>query len=113
MRKNKLCFDQDICIQFVKTKSKDFSLVDKVFLFGSRVTGNDNSKSDYDLAFDVNVNDKSLELQWGRLCSELREKNPKLNQLDLIRLDLVKPDLLKKIKKEGFLIYEKTKTKFS
>ena len=94
----------DPVLCFVVDCAKERKWINGVWLFGSRSKEKHSQTSDYDLAVEVDV---LKELSWGEFCSELREKNPSLNQLDLLRLDIIEKDFGERIKKEGIKIYER------
>ena len=94
----------DSVLRFVVECAKKRKWIKTVWLFGSRAKKKYTETSDYDLAFDVEA---SSELSWGEFCLELRERNPSLNQLDLLRFDLIEKDFADRIKKEGINIYER------
>jgi len=94
----------DPVIRFVVDCAKKRKWIKKVWLFGSRSKQKHSQTSDYDLAVEVDVFE---ELPWGEFCLELREKNPSLNQLDLLRLDIIEKDFGERIKREGIKIYER------
>lgn len=94
----------DPVLDFVAEFSHLSAMVRIVRLFGSRATESANEKSDYDLAFEI---DPDLEKNWGEFCSRLRENNPRLNTLDLVRMDEISDTFRKKILTEGIVIYEK------
>ncbi len=97
-------FKDDPVLSFVAKSAKQRSWIRCVWLFGSRSKAKHSQTSDYDLAFEV---DESENLPWGEFCLELREKNPSLNQLDLLRFDIIEKDFSKRIQKEGIKIYER------
>ncbi|MBI2605548.1 MAG: nucleotidyltransferase domain-containing protein [Deltaproteobacteria bacterium] len=94
----------DPVIDFVVLSANSSPLIRSVRVFGSRAKESANDKSDYDLAFEI---DPALEKNWGEFCSRLREDNPKLNTLDLVRMDEISDTFRKKILREGSVIYEK------
>ena len=98
----------DSVLSFVADCAKKRKWIKSVWLFGSRAKARNSHTSDYDLAFEV---DSSEDLSWGDFCLELREKNPSLNQLDLLRFDLIEKDFVERIKKEGINFYERLQNK--
>lgn len=95
--------DADVVL-FVSQTCMGFPNVRKAWFFGSRVSGDSGPKSDFDFAFELGEPDEAF---WGEFTSFLREKNPTLYSLDLIRLDKVQPEIRRKILNEGKLIYGK------
>lgn len=83
--------------------------VQKVILFGSRAKGNETEYSDYDIAivWDLSYSNTA----WATYIEKLREENPKLNQLDLVRMDLIEDDFRMRIIQEGKVLYDKSTTK--
>ena len=96
----------DPVILFVLESAKRFGFVHKIWLFGSSVTGNQKITSDYDLAFEL----LDSQDEWGEFAEILREKNPSLNTLDLVRLDQIGDGLRTKVLQEGEIIYDKSTT---
>lgn len=94
---------KDAVLEFILSNSKKESAVSKIWLFGSRGKGNFTETSDYDLAF-VWLKD---DLAWGGFATDLREKNPSLNSLDLVRIDQISSEFKNRILSEGTVIYEK------
>lgn len=93
-------------VSFVKAYCATFESVQKGWLFGSRALNNARPTSDYDFAFEwVHKTGES----WGAFTEHLREKNPTLNTLDLVRLDQVSDDFKTKILSEAVLIYDRNK----
>lgn len=95
----------------VKLIAKKYEAVSSVFLFGSRARGEAGAKSDYDLAVEWDDTTSIKGQSWGQFAEEVREGNPTLFSIDLVRISDVGPMLHERIKKEGKLIYEKNSTK--
>lgn len=95
----------DPVIRFVTETAHAFPSVRRVFLFGSRAKGDGTERSDYDFAFEI---EPGHEDGWGELCARLREGNPRLNALDLARMDQIGKEFKKRILKEGVVVYDKT-----
>lgn len=93
----------DPVVQFVLDHIQECGLVKSAWLFGSRAKQTATDKSDYDFAFLFRDNRSD---SWGSFATFLREKNPRLNTLDLIRFDQVGEDLQKRILQEGIVIYD-------
>lgn len=96
-------------VAFVQEQCRTASYVRRAWLFGSQSTGCAEPLSDYDFAFDVISN--LADPMWGIFCEHLRENNPTLNSLDLIRLDWVSAEVRQRILSEGQVIYEQEKIK--
>jgi predicted nucleotidyltransferase len=79
-------------------------------LFGSRAKGTFHERSDYDIAIQWDPSFPGV--VWAMFCEKLREENPSLNQLDIVRLDWVSDEFKKRIIEEGKVIYDKSQTKF-
>ena len=97
----------DKVIELVKQACQKTKFIQKAWLFGSRAFEKSTDKSDYDFAFETKVNEVGPG-DWGLFCSSLREKNPTLNTLDLVRFDEISEEFKSKIKAEGRVIYEQT-----
>lgn len=95
--------DADV-VSFIREACGQFRIVRKAWFFGSRASGDSGPKSDFDFAFDLQ---EANEVRWGEFSTFLREKNPTLYSLDLIRLDKAKSELRQRILTEGKLIYDK------
>lgn len=78
----------------------------RVWLFGSRARGSATPQSDYDFA--IELEPTASPAAWGQLAGDLREDNPRLNTLDLVRWDEASDLLRAKVLSEGKVIYEKT-----
>lgn len=85
--------------------SVEFNL-DKLILFGSRAKGNCWERSDIDLAAHFSSSREYLEF-----CEKVEEL-PTLLMFDIVNLssDMISLDLLKSIRDEGVIIYEKIRT---
>lgn len=98
----------DPVIRIVLALVTKFPGLEKVYLYGSRAKGTYTDLSDYDFAFEWR---KEQLGSWGSFATLLREMNPTLNSLDLVRFDQIGPELTIRILKEGIVIYDKSKTK--
>jgi predicted nucleotidyltransferase len=78
---------------------------DEIILFGSRARGNARQTSDYDLAFNFNAG--QYQKHWGRFCLDVKENAPTLLSFDLVNLNEVSDEFIKKIREEGITIYQK------
>ena len=93
----------DAVVKFVVKTSAQYSNVQRIWIFGSRAKGNATLRSDYDLAFEWI---EPAVGTWGELTGILREKNPTLCALDIVRLDQVSNELQRRILGEGILLYD-------
>jgi predicted nucleotidyltransferase len=80
---------------------RDYGWIKSVRLFGSRAREDHQPTSDYDLAFELASDKPGIDLLWAGLCETLRERNPTLNTLDLVRMDEIGDDFRAKILSEG------------
>ncbi|MES2768876.1 MAG: nucleotidyltransferase domain-containing protein [Bdellovibrionota bacterium] len=92
-------------IQHVLKSADKFQIFRKIILFGSQAKGTAHKKSDYDFAFELLSTDSESLLMWGQLTSILNEKKPKLNSLDLIRMDQISDEFKNNILKDGIVLY--------
>jgi predicted nucleotidyltransferase len=81
-----------------------FACVDRALLFGSRATGTLSRASDIDLALEGENLDLSDVLS---LRGEFAESSLPYEVDLVIRSEIVNPELEKRIKKQGTMIYEK------
>ena len=102
-------FHSDPTIAYVLSQVGQCPGVKRVILFGSRANATFHARSDYDLAieWDPSFSDSV----WAILCEKLREDNPSLNPLDIVRLDQAGLDFKQRILDQGKVIYDKTQTK--
>jgi predicted nucleotidyltransferase len=82
--------------------------IEKVYLFGSRARGDAEERSDIDLAFDA---PSMKENDWTQLYFQIHEELDTLLMVDLVKLDKASKELIKNIKKEGCVIYDKHENK--
>ena len=99
----------DKTLAWLLEQTAAFPAVQKVILFGSRAKGTQTERSDYDIAivWDISYSNTA----WATYSEKLREENPQLNQLDLVRMDLISDDFKKRILQEGKVLYDKSSTK--
>lgn len=97
----------DPVIELVRQASAAHGFILRTLLFGSRARGDARENSDYDFAFELKADADPQ--AWARFCDELRENNPRLNSLDLLRWDQTGAIYRERIKKEGKVIYEQSK----
>lgn len=76
--------------------------IEKIILFGSRARGDEEARSDFDIAIFC---PKISERQWLDLCERV-ENIDTLLKIDLIRLDTASQILQDKIAMEGVIVYE-------
>jgi predicted nucleotidyltransferase len=81
----------------------DTIAAERVYLFGSRATGEARPLSDIDLAFVV-----GSPARWSEFVVWVAEEAPTLLDIDLIDLDSCDPAVRRAITTEGVLIYERT-----
>lgn len=98
----------DSIIQFVKQICGDYLQVQKCWFFGSRASGSAGTTSDFDFAFEWKATEDA---SWGEFANLLRERNPTLYSLDIVRVDQVDDQLKNRIISEGRIIYEKPAAK--
>lgn len=80
--------------------------VEQIVLFGSRARGDHKPVSDIDLAVFLSESDCT-----GRLTSDIEDLNTLLKIDTIFINENIDPQLLENIKKEGVLLYERTKHK--
>lgn len=78
----------------------------RVWLFGSHVTGAATSASDVDLAFEVPLSSGG---RWAAFVVEAQEEVPALVDLDLVDMGTCDPGLAKEITNTGRVVYERAK----
>jgi len=71
----------------------------KIYLYGSRARQDNDSRSDYDIAFDIPNDDHAFLLN-------IIEDSPTLCQIDAVNINKIAANLLKEVQKEGILLYE-------
>jgi len=91
--------DEEILDRIVEIIKGNTS-VNRLFLFGSRATGNFRDRSDIDLAVD-----SAEEVFFLR--QELEEEVATLLKIDLVDLKKINEELKNEILKEGQILYEK------
>jgi predicted nucleotidyltransferase len=77
--------------------------VSRVILFGSRARGDQNVRSDIDLAFDARDLSDS---EWIAILN-LLEETPTLLKIDAVRYNDASDDLQTQIDQQGIVIYER------
>ena len=80
-----------------------FESVERIVLFGSRARGDNQVRSDIDLAIQAPSMDSR---QWYDMM-EVVEEAPTLLMIDLIRLDEAKGKFLERIEQHGVTLYER------
>ncbi|MDR3600383.1 MAG: nucleotidyltransferase domain-containing protein [Desulfosporosinus sp.] len=81
--------------------------VEQIVLFGSRARGDHKPVSDIDLAVFLLPKSNCI----GRLASDIEDLNTLLKIDTIFINENIDPKLLENIKKEGVLLYERTKHK--
>jgi predicted nucleotidyltransferase len=82
-----------------------FEEVERVILFGSRARGDAGLRADIDLAVEC---PRASIGRWSDI-EEAAELAPTLLSIDLVRLETAPPDLAASIRREGLVLYERTK----
>ena len=80
--------------------------VERVWLFGSRARGDNFERSDIDLAIEAPRMDRH---EWLKIALDFGEEAPTLLLVDLVRLEEAPAHLLREIRDEGILIYERAR----
>ncbi len=75
----------------------------KIILFGSFARGDEKEKSDIDLAFDFEENQKN----WALFRIWVEEEFKTLRELDLVNLKEADKSIVDSVNKEGIILYEK------
>ena len=91
---------------FLRSKSAEHFGQDtpvKIILYGSRTRGDHGSRSDYDLAIQI---DPEVEEKWSSFAVDVREEAPTLKKIDLVNLLECPTELRARILKEGKIVYE-------
>ncbi len=76
--------------------------VRKVWLFGSRAKGGARPNSDFDLAFEIELDSSA----WAAFSTSIQDDPPALYRYDLVLLNRAEPSLREAVLKEGIVIYE-------
>lgn len=84
-------------------KSKELIDPEAIYLFGSFARGDEKEKSDIDIAFKFSPNEKN----WTLLKIWARENLKTLRSLDMVNMNKADEDILKSIKDEGRVLYER------
>ena len=82
-----------------------YDKIERAVLFGSRARGDNNERSDYDVAVfgDVSAADRS------KLRARAEEELPTLHKIDLVFICCVSdPAFLRNVNEEGVIFYDKT-----
>src|SRR5665647_218440 len=82
-----------------------FTWVDQIILFGSRSRGDAEERSDIDLSIAA---PSATPAQWQELTDAIEGLGTLLH-MDLIRFEEASPELMSNIKKEGTVLYERSK----
>ena len=81
-----------------------YSHVQKVILFGSRARGDEEERSDIDIA--VEGSDITRR-EWLEMQEYMDEEAPTLLSIDLVRLESISHKLKENIEREGVVLYER------
>ncbi|MCG3205083.1 MAG: hypothetical protein KCHDKBKB_01800 [Elusimicrobia bacterium] len=87
---------------------KSHSEIDSITLFGSRARGDQDLRSDIDIAVSA---PKATQKQWLDAFFFFKDDADTLLPIDVVRLEEASKNLKTKIKKEGRLLYAKPQTK--
>ena len=77
--------------------------VKRIWLFGSRSRGDNHSKSDVDLAFELTA---PADNAWARFAVGVHEEAQTLLSIDLVNIDTCDAALRDVILREGVLLYD-------
>lgn len=77
--------------------------VEKIILFGSRARGDQEIRSDIDIAI---ICPKVTEREWVEICDRIDDINTLLS-IDVTRFDTASSELQKKILEQGVILYER------
>lgn len=91
-------------IELIRKASQSFLSIKKVYVFGSHARNTASNVSDYDIGVEWKQMKGEL---WGAFAQALRESNPTLNSLDIVRMDECSDELKERILSEGRAIYER------
>lgn len=94
-------------MDYLKRVLPDFSIfpeISKVWLFGSRARGDNQERSDIDLAIDVPSIDAA---KWDSICGYVDENAETLLPIDVIWLQMATVNLRQRIVAEGVALYER------
>ena len=94
---------QPSIVQALTEKLKQYPYVQKVMLYGSRARGDEDERSDIDLAVTC---PGATRQEWTHLWSEAEDMRT-LYFIDLVRLDEASEGLQKRILDEGITLYER------
>lgn len=75
-----------------------------IILFGSRARGDARETSDYDIAFDFNLDLHHND--WGKFCVEMQSDAPTLLPMDLVNMNEIDDVFRDKILREGIVVYK-------
>ncbi len=81
-----------------------FPEIERVILFGSRARGDQDDRSDIDLAIDAPTMDI---VGWSAFCDYMDENSETLLKLDLVWLQKAQERLKENILKDGITLYER------
>ncbi len=77
--------------------------VEKIILFGSRARGDEEEKSDIDIAI---ICPNIADMEWFDLCDRI-ENTHTLLEINVIKFDTAGKELQNKILEEGIVLYER------
>ena len=85
----------------------NFPFVQRIWLYGSRARGDQTPRADIDLA--VECAPETSRDEWMHLANSVAESAPTFLFVDIICLDTVQDALKTNIRREGRVIYERTR----
>jgi predicted nucleotidyltransferase len=90
---------------FLAEHAARYPAIERVLVFGSRARGDARERSDFDLAVEAPLMDRS---DWTRFALDVEDDIPTLCGVDLLLInDSVAAPLRTRIKEEGIVIYER------
>lgn len=91
----------DHILDFVVEAAKERIRPTKVILYGSRARGDEDERSDYDIAF-VGADPE----RWAEFALYIDENAPTLLEIDLVQYEKASGNLQKSIDEEGVVLHE-------
>jgi predicted nucleotidyltransferase len=92
-------------IETITKQISRYPSVEKVVLFGSRARGDEEERSDIDLAV---VCPTATQKEWTAIWSDVDDARTLLS-IDLVRLDKASDRIKESVMKEGIVLYERDK----
>ena len=94
---------QPAIIDAIAKRIGNYSHVEKVILFGSRARGDEQERSDIDIAV---VGPEITRTEWVRMSSDVDDAETLLS-IDLVRFETASSQMKDSIVKEGVILYER------